>query len=131
MPYDFEPNPKHKRRNQYVGSWTEAECRLIPLAFTSESLRQVLSWGVQSAESPYTHQEIAHWCDRLHMRFLDTDDTPDLEIAIRIAADVDCQWDLFLANTYTLEQLRQIDFATIRLPTQWFVDWLNQLKTSA
>ena len=62
------------------------------------------------------------------MQFLDTDEAPELEAAIRVAADVDCQWDLFLANTYTLSQLRELDFSVVRLPVDWFVDWLNQLK---
>ena len=62
------------------------------------------------------------------MQFLDTDEAPDIEAAIRIAADVDCQWDLFLANSYTLDQLRQLDFSTVRLPTEWFLDWQRQLK---
>ena len=130
MPHDFQPDPKRKGRNKYVGSWTESACRLLPLAFTPESMRQVLDWGARPDAAPYTHQEIAHWCDRMHMQFLDTDDAPDLEAAVRIAADVDCQWDLFLANTYTIDQLCQLDFAAVRLPTEWFVDWQKQLKNT-
>jgi hypothetical protein len=64
------------------------------------------------------------------MQFLDTDESPDFDAGIRIAADVDCQWDLFLANTYTLEHLRQLDFAAVRLPTDWFLDWRKQLKNT-
>jgi hypothetical protein len=64
----------------------------------------------------------------MHMQFLDTDETPDMEAAIRIAADVDCQWDLFLANSYTLDQLRRLDFSAVRLPMEWFLDWERQLK---
>jgi hypothetical protein len=130
MPYDFQPDQRRKGRNKYVGSWTETECRPIPLAFTPESLRQLLDWGAQPDTAPYTHQQIARWCDRMHMQFLDTDEAPDLEAAIRIAADVDCQWDLFLANTYTLDQLRELDFAAVRLPTEWFADWQRQLKNT-
>jgi hypothetical protein len=99
------------------------------LPFTRESLRQLLDWGAQ-AGAQYNHQEIAHWCDRMHMQFLDTDESPELEAAIRIAADVDCQWDLFLANTYSLEQLSQLDFAAVRLPTAWFLDWRRQLSST-
>jgi hypothetical protein len=64
----------------------------------------------------------------MHMQFLDTDDAPAMDAAIRIAADVNCQWDLFLANSYTLDQLRQLDFTGVRLPTEWFLDWQRQLK---
>lgn len=128
MPHDFQPDAKLKGRNKYVGTWMESQCRLIPLPFTPQSLHQLLGWGEQTDAAPYTHQEIAHWCDRMHMQFLDTDDAPAMDAAIRIAADVNCQWDLFLANSYTLDQLRQLDFTGVRLPTEWFLDWQRQLK---
>jgi hypothetical protein len=128
MPHDFQPDAKRKGRNRYVDSWTDGQWRLIPLPFATESLRQVLDWGAHPDAAPYTHREIAHWCDRMHMQFLDTDEAPDMEAAIRIAADVDCQWDLFLANSYTLDQLRQLDFSAVRLPTEWFLDWQRQLE---
>jgi hypothetical protein len=66
----------------------------------------------------------------MHMRFLDTDESPEFDAAISVAADVDCQWDLFLANTYTLEQLRQLDFAAVRLPVEWFIGWRRQLSST-
>ena len=128
MPHDFQPDAKRKGRKKYVGSWTEIQCRLIPLPFTPQSLRQILGWGAQPDAVPHTHQEIAHWCNRMHMQLLDTDEAADMEAAIRIAADVDCQWDLFLANRYTLDQLQQLDVSTVRLPTEWFLDWQRQIK---
>lgn len=105
MHYEFEPERSRTGRNKYVGSWTESDCRTIPLPFTKDSLHQVLHWGSLSSDSPFTHQEIARWCDRMHMAHMDVNVAPDMESAIQVAADVDCQWDLFLANTYTLEQL--------------------------
>jgi len=130
MPHDFQPDEKRKGRNKYVGSWTESPCRLIPLPFSPHSLRQILGWGAQHEASPHNHQEITHWCDRMHMQFLDTDEAPDMEAAIRVAADVDCQWDLFLANSYTVAQLQQLDFSTVRLPTEWFLDWQRHLEVT-
>ena len=131
MPYDFQPDPKRKGRNTNVGSWTETPCRLIPLTFTTGEMRQVLGWGVQANAAPFTHQEIANWCDRMHMQFLDTDNSAELDTAVRIAADVDCQWDLFLANTYSLDQLGRLDFSSVKLPSEWFVDWLTQFNTES
>ena len=112
---------------RYVGSWTEPACRLIPLPFTPDSLRQVLEWGEYPSKAAHTHQEIAQWCDRMHMQFLDTDNASYVDAAVRIAADVYCQWDLFLANTYRIDQLRELDFSSVRLPTEWFLDWQAQL----
>ena len=42
-------------------------------------------------------------------------------------ADVDAQWDLFLANTYTFDELRILDYNSVRLPKEWFVDWLRSI----
>ena len=50
-----------------------------------------------------------------------------IERVVRIAADVDCQWDLYLINTYSLKELQQLDFSTIKLPLEWFEDWRSEL----
>jgi len=44
-----------------------------------------------------------------------------------ILADVETQWDLFLANTLTLQELQSPNFAEIPLPTEWFDKWLRQM----
>lgn len=123
----FRPDKKESVRNQYVGKWEETKCKEIPLPFTIESLRTVLKWGQNPKSSPHTHQEIANWCDRMHMKYLDTEEEPEFDRAISIAADVDCQWDLFLANTYHLKELQKLDFSKVRLPLEWFAKWLKQL----
>lgn len=115
------------RRNRYVGRWKEPECRTIDLRFNLGTLRRVLGWGQEPAEAPFTHQEIADWCRRFFLKFLDNDVPAALEPALGVAQDVDAQWELFLANTYSLEELQQLDFSAVRLPTEWFADWLARL----
>ena len=127
MRNESNPNPKKRGSNQYVGKWEESKCKDIDLPFTIESLRKVLKWGLDTDNAPCTHQEIAHWCDRMHMKFFDTDEKPEFDNAVSIAADVDCQWDLYLANTYSLKELKRLDFSKIKLPLEWFSDWLRQL----
>ena len=127
MRYEFRPDHKKIGRNQYVGKWEESPCNEIELPFTIESLRKVLSCGLDPDNAPYTHQEIAHWCDRMQMMFLDTDEEPEFDHAISIAADVDCQWDLYLANTYSLKELQGLNFAEVKLPVEMFSGWLKQL----
>ena len=63
----------------------------------------------------------------MHNLHMDVELAPNLERAIRVVADVDCQWDLFLANTFTVQQLQCMNFSEISMPTEWFVDWLNLL----
>ena len=124
------PSSWNKQHNRYVGTWTEPACELIDLPWSKESLRTVLSWGATPASAPHTHQEIAHWCDRLTIAHLDTDDPPDMEAAVRVAADVDCQWDIYLANTYSLEELKKLDFRHVQLPLEWFHEWIRQLDVA-
>lgn len=114
--------------NRYVGSWSEPESPPIPLPWSADSLRQVLIWGAERDSAPYPHQSIVHWCDRFAFSYLEIDCAPDLERALRVAADVECQWDLYLANTYSLQELQSLDFTAVRLPTEWFRGWLNDLS---
>ncbi|NQT11668.1 MAG: hypothetical protein HQ582_02895 [Planctomycetes bacterium] len=51
-----------------------------------------------------------------------------MDKAVSVTANVDCQWGLFLANTCKLEELRTLDFSSVRLPVEWFTGWLKELK---
>ena len=53
-----------------------------------------------------------------------------LRIMETVVEDVDCQYELYLANTYTLEQLQHMDHSTVALPCEWFTQWLSQLVQS-
>ena len=48
-------------------------------------------------------------------------------LAIDVAGDVEVQWDLYLANTYTLSELQALDFSRVELPRVWFTEWTNKL----
>ena len=52
----------------------------------------VLSWGANPQDAKFTHQDIAHWCDRFHMAMFDVDTDTAMDIATGVAADVDAQW---------------------------------------
>jgi hypothetical protein len=114
-------------RNKYIGKWIEPESRIIDLAFTGDNARKVLAAGLD-ATSMYTHQDIAHWCERFWNFYCDVDAPRDIERIMPTLADVETQWDLYLANTYKLAELQKLDFRTVRLPREWFSDWINQLK---
>ncbi|WP_018393255.1 hypothetical protein [Bacillus sp. 37MA] len=49
-------------------------------------------------------------------------------IAFGIARDIECQWDLFLENTYSSEELQNLDLPKVKLPQDWFIEWLKQLN---
>ena len=96
------------------------------MPFTRDAAIQMLKWGADPDESPYSHKQIAEWCDRFWCQYLDTDAPPDIEPLLPLLTDVETQWDLFLANTYTISELQAGDFENVRLPTEWFNDWLTR-----
>ncbi|MDP5189675.1 hypothetical protein [Rheinheimera baltica] len=99
----------------------------VELPFTRESVLKMLAWGANPEASPYSHKQIAEWCDRFWCQYLDVDADPEIERLLPVLTDVETQWDLYLANTYTLEELRAKDFETEQMPKEWFNDWLRQL----
>jgi hypothetical protein len=115
-------------RNVYIGSYSETPCRRVDLPFTPESLVQVLEWGAQPHDAPFTHQEIANWCAQYFMTYVDED--RDLDAVADILNDVDAQWDLYQSNCYSLEELQSLDFSKIELPRDWFEGWLEQLRSA-
>lgn len=121
-----------KRKNKYVGSWEETGWQEIPLAFSPENLASLLAQGASLEMTTYTHQDIAHWCDRFHMAYLYgdllTDKGSSLKVIADIAEDVSAQWDMYLSNTYSLEQLQTLDFSRVELPNQWFQEWHEQVR---
>src|ERR1043165_3757327 len=120
-------------RNGPGGSWQETAFSPIDMAFTVENLKSVLAYGLD-AESPYTHQQIADWCVRFWLERDDgsLSDIEDsiLDLAAEIALDVDAQWDLYLVNEYSFDELKSMDFSKVVLPHEWFKEWQNQLATN-
>ncbi len=127
--YEFLPDPKRPGRNRYVGSWTEPAADPISLPFTSSSLCALLKVGQTPAEPNYTHQQIARWCDLFVFHFFDDPAVRDRTTELEVAEDVSVQWDLTIANTFTLEERRNLNYAEFRLPIEWFADWLKQLES--
>lgn len=97
------------------------------LSFTRESAIRMLKWGAHPESSPYSHKQIAEWCDRFWCQYLEVDAEPEIEELLPVLTDVETQWDLYLANTYTLDELRSRSFDDERMPKEWFDDWLRQI----
>jgi hypothetical protein len=127
--YEFLPDPKRPGRNRYLGSWTEPAADLISLPFTSSSLCALLKIGQIPEQPNYTHQQIARWCDLFVFHFFDDPAVRDRTIELEVAEDVSAQWDLTIANTFTLEERRTLNYAEFRLPFDWFAAWLEQLAS--
>jgi hypothetical protein len=110
-------------RNKYEGSWTEPNFIEIDRALSKENLVELLK-SVVNRTSKYTHQQICNWCDDHFMNETKLDD----EKLNDVLEDISAQWDLYLANTYSLKELQLLDFSNVKLPIEWFESWLKDLS---
>lgn len=99
----------------------------IEMQFTRDAAIQILKWGANPESSPYSHKQIAEWCDNFWCKYLEVDVAPEIEKLLPILTDVETQWDLYLANTYSIDELQENDFEHKQMPKEWFNDWLRQL----
>jgi hypothetical protein len=99
----------------------------INFLYSYESLIRLLS-RISKNENNFSHYDFAQWCDNFTMVFDEVDSSPTVENAVIVARDIECQWDLFLVNSYSLEELQNIDLSKVKLPQEWFVQWLELLN---
>ena len=100
----------------------------IDLPFTRASAELLLQYGANPDASPYSHKQIAEWCDRFCCRYIDIDAEDEIEQLLPVLTDIETQWDLYLANKYSVEELRSASFDDEQMPAEWFVEWLDQVK---
>lgn len=111
-------------------NWNETS---INLPYTFDNLKELLN-NICKKENKFSQYEFAKWCDNLTMAFEDVDDkTEDLndrdELAFVIAREIECQWDLYLINTYSVKELRTLDLSQVSLPQEWLLKWLKELNS--
>jgi hypothetical protein len=100
----------------------------INLEFTRENTIKIFLFGENPVNSPFSHKQIAEWCERFWNKYSDVDAPEEIEILLSALADVETQWDLYLVNTYTLEELQKQDFENVVLPVKWFTEWLREIN---
>ena len=125
---------RKKDKSGYGGSWKESPFEKLDLPFTVESLKTVLASGADEG-SPSTHQQIADWCFSFWWEreegSLSSLDDERLDAAAEVAIGVDAQWDLYLADEFTLGELQTMDFSKVRMPEEWFDNWQKELASHA
>ncbi len=125
-----------RNRTRLIGAYSEPPAPSISLPFTLANLRALLAEG-ERPDARYTHQQIKAWADGFWWTqfepvvSLGADVPPEIEKAAELAQEIEMQWDMHLANTYTLLELQRVDFSHVRLPTKWFADWLARLHQLA
>jgi hypothetical protein len=101
--------------------------RQINVNHTAENLKQLLI-QVLNKNNLFTQEELADWCCDYTEKIRDVDLGTQFEInAFSVAEDIDCQWELYLTNSYTVEQLQVLDKSKVDLPEDWFKNWLSKI----
>ena len=118
---------RRKSKNKLIHRWVEPQCEKIQELFTAEHLSELLLEASNLSNSRYTHQQIADWCRRWLIEVVN-ERMKVPEPIYDIIQDIDAQWDLYLFNTYTYEDLIKLDLSKIRLPLEWFAEWSKKLE---
>lgn len=71
--------------------------------------------GVVNSSNKFSHQHICNWCDKYYMKYMDDFNFYNSEV-YKVIEDISAQLDLYLSNTYSLEELQQLDFSKVELP---------------
>ena len=98
----------------------ETPCAPIELPFTSQSMIKVLEYGMDQKNSPYTHQQICHWCQTFRRYAGPVYSKSPLETASRIALELGEEFYVHVFDNYTQEELDKLDCSLVRLPTERF-----------
>jgi hypothetical protein len=126
-PYTSGLQKAEKKKNKSVCTWAEPGCEEIQKPFNNENLKCLLEDGSKELNAEYTHQQIADWCRRWCCEdYNDRMDVP--RELLDVIEDIDVQWELYLANTYSYDELTNLDFSRVRLPIDWFSNWAAKLK---
>ncbi|MED4285357.1 hypothetical protein P4679_25880 [Priestia megaterium] len=98
-------------------------------SYTADSLKKVIKLALFNSIS---HKELVNWCeDFLQETTKDTRISKDRSLnkkAIMVALDIENQWELFLSNTYTFEELQKLDQKKVEMPKQWLEKWDNSIQ---
>lgn len=114
-----------KNREGYTLNWNLNSTN-ITHEYSYINLKTLLE-EICKNKNTFSHYEFAKWCDNLTMIFDDREWDDEETVMIGVARDIECQWDLFLVNTYSLEELQSNDLSKVELPQQWFIDWKKEM----
>jgi hypothetical protein len=119
-------------RNKYIGKWTETGIQKIDLSFTKDNLALMLRKIISTEGLEYSEQGFVNWCENFYWAIDEAEQNNEYvnqkNTLAEVLNDISVQWDLYLVNTFSLEELQTLDFSLVRLPSAWFDNWLNILE---
>lgn len=107
----------------------------INFSYEPENLLKLLM-DSQTENSKVTHYDLADWCEGYSRYWHKIDEkrevllTPQQKSSLKVAESIDCQWELYVTSSFSLKELRELDFHTVSMPTKWINDWIIQLTNN-
>ena len=74
------------------------------------------------------HKQIVEWCESFFYKYSDADATNEYSRLLPVLNDIDAQWDLYLVNTLSPEELTNTNFESVVLPLEWFEEWISKVE---
>ncbi|WP_341285301.1 hypothetical protein [Priestia megaterium] len=97
--------------------------------YTPDSLKKVIKLAVIDSIS---HKDLVDWCENyLQETSKDTSISVNRRLnkkAIMVALDIENQWELYLSNTYTFEELQKLEQKEVKMPKEWLMEWDNSIQ---
>ena len=130
---DMNNRMKKQNKGKFFSDFRETPCEMPDEPYNLQSFSQLLQNEISGCAA-YSHQQIARWawgfwwkCDEGELSDSARKDE-QLALAADVALDIDAQWDLFLLDQYSMEELQTLDFSTVEMPRAWFENWLKKLQ---
>lgn len=98
--------------------------KTISAPFTVENARAIIAVGaIESGR--YSHAEIVEWCERFWNMYAEAEPSPEIERIMPVLADVESQWDMYLANELSVRP--DVSPNDVAAPREWFAEWSKQI----
>lgn len=100
----------------------------IEYSFEADSLLMLLQEGARGSLSRYTHFDIVDWARR-YAEELQRQAPLEGELLKlwQVADDMAVRWELHMASTYTIDEMKRFSQVDILLPRHYFETWLAEL----
>ncbi|MCH8551853.1 MAG: hypothetical protein LAT62_07950 [Natronospirillum sp.] len=102
----------------------------IEHSFEPDSLVALLQEGARGSVSRYTHFDIVDWASRYAAELKRHQPLEGDTLKLwRVADDITVRWELHMAGTYSINEMKRFSQVDILLPKQYFETWLNELDS--
>lgn len=101
----------------------------IERPFAPESLHELLAEGARGSLSRYTHFDIIDWAKRYADELQKSAPlTGENLLYWQVVDDMTIRWELYIASTYSIDEMKRFSHVDILLPKYYFENWLTCLR---